>query len=182
MYSNKLHPGSEFPSLVVSDRAGQTRDLSRPSPEFAWLLLVVYRGRHCQMCTRYLNGLAKAAASLAKAGIELVAVSADSPAQLDQHRESLGVDFPLYHSLSVEQMLSLGLYISDPIGEAETDHRFAEPAMFVLDHEARVRMVDISNGPFARPDIETLSFGLGWLREPDNDYPIRGTSEASQPR
>jgi len=32
----------------------------------------------------------------------------------------------------------------------------------------------ISNNPFVRPELQALVNGLGWIRDPDNNYPVRG--------
>ena len=37
------------------------------------------------------------------------------------------------------------------------------------------QVVDLSNNPFARPDLEVFVSGLEWIRAPENNYPIRGT-------
>ncbi|MDG2609875.1 thioredoxin peroxidase, partial [Vibrio parahaemolyticus] len=70
-------------------------------------------------------------------------------------------------------------YISEPRSEKETDHLFAEPGLFVVNSKGQVQLVDISNGPFARPDLEVLLSGLAFIRNPENDYPIRGTYQAA---
>jgi hypothetical protein len=72
-------------------------------------------------------------------------------------------------------MQTLGLYISDPRSEKETDHPFAEPEVFVINAEGEIQIIDISNAPFVRPELEALANGLSFIRE--NDYPIRGTHE-----
>ena len=72
-------------------------------------------------------------------------------------------------------MQKLGLYISTPRSEQETDHNFSEPAVFVINSEGKVHVIDISNNPFVRPEIDSLVSGLRWIRNPDNNYPIRGT-------
>lgn len=41
--------------------------------------------------------------------------------------------------------------------------------------QSRVQVVDISNNPFVRPELEALVSGLAWIRDPSNNYPIRGT-------
>ena len=110
-----------------------------------------------------------------KLGIDIAAVSGDSKAQLDAHREKLDVNFPLFHGLSVEQMQKLGLYVSVPRSEMETDHNFAEPGLFVINADGDLQVVDLSNNPFVRPDLESLVSGLEWIRNPENNYPIRGT-------
>ena len=39
--------------------------------------------------------------------------------------------------------------------------------------DGNIQILDISNAPFARPDLEGLLKGIKFVR--DNDYPIRGT-------
>lgn len=176
MNDHKLRAGQPFPSLVVTDASGTERDISKPGEGFDWMLVVVYRGRHCPMCTKYLNALEPFIDQLAEIGVDVVAVSADSAQQLASHKKKLSVErLPIFHSLSREQMMALGLYISDPRSPKETDHAFAEPGLFVVNEHNTLQVVDISNNPFVRPDLKTLVSGLRWIRNPENNYPIRGT-------
>lgn len=174
MTTHKLQAGHAFPSLRVPDEAGTARDISRPFEGHDWMMVVVYRGRHCPVCTRYLNQLEPLVPELSKIGIDVAAVSGDSPEQVAQHRQKLNLTFPLYHSLSLEQMKELGLYISDPRSQQETDHPFAEPGLFVINEHRTLQVVDISNNPFVRPELDKLVSGLRWIRDPENNYPIRG--------
>ncbi|MEO0425195.1 MAG: redoxin domain-containing protein [Pseudomonadota bacterium] len=175
MNTTKLHAGDAFKPLEVFDDRQALVDIAKPTGDADWQLVVVYRGRHCPLCTKFLNRLASFRQRLSDIGIDMAAVSADSQAQLDEHRSRLEVNFPLYHGLTLEQMQALGLYISEPRSAKETDHRFAEPALFVVNAEGALQVVDLSNNPFARPDVETFVSGLEWIRKPENDYPIRGT-------
>ena len=169
----KLEAGAEFPSINKSTLDGDSRDLSKPEAGKDWQMLIVYRGRHCPLCTRFLNELAPFKERLAAINIDLVAVSGDSKEQLAEHTSRLEVNFPLFYGLSLEEMKSLGLYISHPRSEQETDHPFAEPGLYVINEQGTLQVVDISNNPFVRPDHENLVSGLEWIRK--NDYPIRGT-------
>jgi len=177
MQSMKIKAGAGFPEIVVSALNGETEDIGLPKGEADWKLVIVYRGRHCPLCTKYLNALEGYRQRLQDIGIDLGAVSGDSQAQLESHLEKLEVSFPLYHGLTTDQMQSLGVYISIPRSEQETDHPFAEPGLFVINAERQVQVVDISNNPFVRPELESLVSGLEWIRNPDNNYPIRGTWE-----
>lgn len=174
MMTHKLHAGDAFPALEVPGADGVVRDLSKPEGACDWMMIVVYRGRHCPMCTRYLNALEPFVAQLAEIGVDVAAVSGDSAPQLARHREKLDVTFPIFHSLSTAQMKALGLYISDPRSPKETDHPFSEPGLFVVNAHGALHVVDISNNPFVRPALATLVSGLRWIRDPANDYPIRG--------
>lgn len=172
----KLAAGAVFPTLEVSDGDGNVRDLSKPTGDCDWMMVVVYRGRHCPMCTRYLNELDPFFDELRAIGIDVAAVSGDSAEQLARHREKLEVDkVPLFHGLSLAQMQELGLYISDPRSPQETDHPFPEPGLFVINEHGTVQVADLSNNPFVRPTLKTLVSGLRWIRDPENHYPIRGT-------
>ena len=175
MKTDKLHAGTEFHPLRVYDRKGDVVDIGKPTGDADWQMVVVYRGRHCPLCTRFLNGLADFRQRLLDIGIDVAAVSGDSKEQLAEHLDRLDVNFPLFHGLTIEQMEELGLYVSIPRSEQETDHNFAEPGLFVINSAGEVQVVDLSNNPFARPDLETLVSGLEWIRAPENNYPIRGT-------
>ncbi|WP_199243929.1 peroxiredoxin family protein [Bacterioplanes sanyensis] len=168
-----LHPGEAFPEMTLADLQGTQRSLHQPLGECDWQMLVVYRGRHCPLCTRFLNELSEYRSRLQAIGIDLLAVSGDSDAQLRDHMERLQVNFPLLYGLTVAQMQRLGLFISHPRSEQETDHPFAEPGLFIINQQGNLQVVDLSNNPFVRPNLESLVSGLEWIRS--NDYPIRGT-------
>lgn len=171
----KLHPGSNFPATTVKSLEGADITLGQPAAGTDWQMVVVYRGRHCPMCTKYLNKLERFKQQLFDLKVDLVAVSGDSKSQVERHLEHLTISFPLYYGLSVAQMEQLGLFISVPRSEKETDHNFPEPAIFVINESGQVQVADLSNNPFARPELATLVSGLEWIRNPDNSYPIRGT-------
>ena len=78
------------------------------------------------------------------------------------------------HGLSEDEMRELGLYVSDPRFPEETHRRFAEPAPFVINPKNELQIIDASNAPFARPDLDTLLAGLKLVIA--NDCPIRGTA------
>lgn len=173
MTTFKFEAGTAFPSISKSTLDGTTRDLSKPAGDNDWQMLIVYRGRHCPLCTRFLNEVKQYKSRLEAIKVDLVAVSGDSKEQLEEHSTRLDVNFPIFYGLSLDEMKSLGLYISHPRSEKETDHPFAEPGLYVINGEGTLQVVDISNNPFVRPDLENLVSGLEWIRS--NDYPIRGT-------
>ena len=179
MKTDKLHAGADFQALTVNARDDSEVDISKPTGDSDWQMVVVYRGRHCPLCTKFLNALAGFRQRLLDIGVDIAAVSADSKAQLEDHLTRLDVNFPLYYGLTIEQMQDLGLYVSIPRSEKETDHNFAEPGLFVINTDGQVQVVDISNNPFARPDLEVFVSGLEWIRAPENNYPIRGTFKAA---
>lgn len=182
MPHNSLAAGQRFPALKLpllrpgSDAA--LFDVSKPKAPYDWKLVLVYRGAHCPLCTRYLGELNEALPDLHALGVDVVAVSADPKDKAISQIQPLNLDFDVAYGLSIAQMKSLGLYISNPRSAEETDRPFAEPGLFVINSEGKVQIVDTSNAPFVRPEIKTLVMGLGFIRNPDNNYPIRGTYDA----
>jgi peroxiredoxin len=168
--SAKLNAGSPFPSLPVATVGGGTVDLASRS---GWRMLVVYRGKHCPLCKKYLKTLDGVLDDLGTAAVTVLAASADPKEKAEADVAGEGWRFPVGYGLSMEQMRALGLYVSEPRSPQETDRPFAEPGLFVINPEGRVQITDISNAPFARPDLAGILNGIKLIQE--RNYPIRGT-------
>ncbi len=138
-----------------------------------WSMLFVYRGRHCPRCKKFLNKL-NAVLPHWTAVMDVAVISADTLEKARADKEEFGWNFDLGYGLSEPQMRSLGLYVSDPLSEAETTDRFAEPGAFGMRPDGTLMLVDISNGPAARPDLEELLDGM--IFNIKNDRPVRGTA------
>ncbi|WP_375230096.1 redoxin domain-containing protein [Roseobacter sp. S98] len=178
MTSLKTPAGAQFPDIRVSGPDGAELTLGKPQGGHDWQMVVVYRGAHCPMCTTYLKELETLLPEFHALGVDVIAVSADPE---DKARDQLALIEPGYavgFDLSVDQMHRIGLYLSDPRSPEETDRPFAEPGIFVVNANGQVQVTDISNAPFARPDLRTLLAGLRFIRNPENNYPIRGTRAA----
>ncbi|MFA0109292.1 redoxin domain-containing protein [Vibrio breoganii] len=174
-HSVKLKAGDEFPEMTVTLLDGSEVTLGKPNGEANWQAVFVYRGKHCPLCTKYLNEIESYKEAFAAAKVDILAVSGDTKHQLEAHLEQLDISFPIAYGLTEEQMKQLGLYISLPRSEKETDHNFAEPGLFVVNEHGDLHVVDISNNPFVRPELGALTRGLSWIKDPNNHYPIRGT-------
>ena len=168
-----LKSGDIFPKEEVARLGGGTLTLGQPEGGRDWQMVVVYRGLHCPICKKYLRKLEELKERFHGLGVDVVAVSGDPEEKARKTAEELALTVPVGYGLTTGQMKALGLYISAPRGPQETDRPFPEPAVFVINGEGRLHIVDISNAPFARPDLEALLGGLEFIRA--NDYPIRGT-------
>jgi peroxiredoxin len=168
--STKLQPGSRFPALSWPKIGGGTVD---PLREGGWRLLVVYRGKHCPLCKRYFKTLDGMLDEFKAANVSVMAVSADPKEKAEADVAEQGWRFPVGYGLDPDQMRALGLYISAPRSPQETDRPFAEPGLFAINPEGKVQVVDVSNAPFARPDLGGVLHGLKFVQE--KQYPIRGT-------
>lgn len=167
-----LTSGEAFPKQTVARLGGGTLVLGSPAEGRDWQMVVVYRGLHCPLCKTYLKTLQELAPRFHDNGIDVVAVSGDPEEKARAFADQVGLELPVGYDLSLDQMRALGLYISAPRPQ-ETDRPFPEPGLFVINEAGVLHLVDISNAPFARPDLASLAGGLEYVRA--NDYPIRGT-------
>lgn len=174
MTTTKCAAGSQFPTMDVAKLGGGTLTLGKPQGGHNWQMIVVYRGKHCPMCTSYLKELNTLLPDFNKLGVDVVAVSADPEVKAKDQIAQVAPDFAVGYDLSIAQMKQLGLYISDPRSPEENDRPFAEPGLFVINAEGAIQLIDISNAPFVRPQLKTLVGGIGFIRNPANNYPIRG--------
>jgi peroxiredoxin len=168
--TRKLAAGSDLPALRFSTLAHGEMTIEAIE---GWRLLVVYRGKHCPLCKTYLKTLESMKQEFHAAGVSVAVVSADPKEKARAEVAEFGWTFPVGYGLTPEQMRALGLYISTPRSEQETDRPFAEPGLFAINPEGKVQIVDISNAPFARPDLALVLRGINFARE--KGYPIRGT-------
>ncbi|MEM9445281.1 MAG: peroxiredoxin-like family protein [Verrucomicrobiota bacterium] len=174
--NKKFKSGGILPAYTFKSVNGDTFTLGKPSVNGNWQLVFIYRGRHCPICVEYLARLEELREKFMAAKAEIVVVSADPEIKAKDMVEQTKMKFPVGYDLSIDQMKELGVYISMPRSNDETDRPFAEPGMFAVNSEGKVQLIDISNTPFNRADLSELLDTVEWIQ--DNDYPIRGTYEA----
>jgi peroxiredoxin len=172
MTLSKPNVGAKIEEMSFSI-AGSQDSISIGKPKDRWTMLFVYRGKHCPRCKRFLNKLNAALASWV-AVLDVVVLSADSEAKALADKEEFKWEFDLCYGMTEAQMRALGLYVSSPLSDAETTNLFAEPGAFAIRPNGTLMLVDISNGPAARPDLEELLDGM--IFNIDNDRPERGTA------
>lgn len=160
----------EETSFPIANRDGEIT-VGRSSDR--WTMLFVYRGRHCPRCKRFLNKLNSVLTDWTEV-LDVAVVSADSKEKALADRQEFGWEFDLCYGLTEAQMQALGLYVSEPLSDAETTHKFSEPGAFGIRPDGTLMLVDISNGPAARPDLEELLDGMKFNIE--NNRPVRGTA------
>jgi peroxiredoxin len=175
MTTTKLAAGQTFPDITIAKLGGGEIHLPTPTETYDWRMVIVYRGKHCPICTNYLSTMNELLPEFQAIGVDVAAVSADTAEKAQVQMGEVKPDFAVGYGLTIEQMKKLGLYISNPRSAAETDRPFAEPALFVINKKGELQIVDISNAPFARPELNSVLMGLKFIRNPENNYPIRGT-------
>lgn len=168
--SIKLQAGSQLPTMTWAKVGGGEIN---PAAQTGWRMLSVYRGKHCPLCKKYYKTLDRMLDSFTLAGVTVLAVSADPKEKAEADVAEHKWRFPVGYGLTVQQMRSLGLYVSEPRSPQETDRPFAEPGLFVINPAGQLQIIDISNAPFSRPDLENILMGIKLIQE--RNYPIRGT-------
>lgn len=169
--SLKLTAGAPFPNLSWN-AVGDKR--VAPATDAGWRLLVVYRGAHCPSCKSYLKTLNGMLNDFAAAHVTVYALSADPRERAEKEAAEEKWKFLVGYDFTMDQMRTLGVYISNPRSPEETDRPFAEPAVFAINPRGNTQVIDISNVPFARPDLKNLLDGLMLVMS--KDFPVRGTA------
>ena len=57
MYTQKMHPATTFPDVSATLSTGETVSLTNKEEGCDWKMVAVYRGKHCPICTKFLNKL-----------------------------------------------------------------------------------------------------------------------------
>ena len=175
MTSLKLAAGAPFPAFDVSLLNGGRRTLTKPKQAFEWMLIVIYRGKHCPLCTKYLKELNAVLPELNKIGIDALAISADDSDKAEAQMVDVMPEFDVGYGLTIEHMQMLGLYVSSPRNGMNVGAPFAEPALFVINNAGNLQVADVSSVPFARPDLQSMVKGLAFLRGLTQDFPVSGS-------
>lgn len=102
--TNKFKAGDLFPAITLPTLNGETVSIGQPQGDLDWKMVVVYRGKHCPLCTRYLKQMEKLKPELNALGVDIIAVSADSEAQAQAHMQGLEVTFPVAYGMAIEQI------------------------------------------------------------------------------
>ena len=173
--SEKLTPDTQAPALKLPLVGGGTFDLATETPE-NFTMVLFYRGYHCPVCKGYLGGMAALLKEYEAAGFSVVVASMNGAdlAEKAAKEWELG-DLRVAHSVTVEDAKNWGLWISKAFKDAEADI-FTEPGLFWIRPDGKLYLADISNMPWARPDLKNLLSKVPYALE--HSYPARGTYAA----
>lgn len=169
---DRLQPQSQAPALDLPLVGGDTWSLADQKPE-TFTMVVVYRGYHCPVCKGYLSKLNSLMDMAAENGLSVVAVSMDTEERATAAKDEWGLDrLDIGYAMTEEKAREWGLYISSSIKDAEAQV-FPEPGLFWIDGDGKIYLLEITNMPFVRPDLELLLPKAGFAAA--NGYPARGT-------
>lgn len=170
-----LTPDVQVPGLSVDILDKGRWELSAQNPA-NFTMIVFYRGYHCPVCKSYLQTLESLSDAYGEAGFSTIAVSMDNEDRARKSADEWRLSkVTIGYGLSVADARRWGLFISSAIKDAEADI-FCEPGLFWVRPDGRLYLADVSNMPWARPDLEFLHSKIPFAVE--NGYPARGTHPA----
>ena len=167
----KLTPDAHVPALSLPLVGGGTFALNE-TPPVNFTMVIFYRGLHCPVCKSYLETLNGLVDDYRAAGFDVVAASmndADTAAKTKAEWDIGQV--PLAYGLTDAKAREWGLYVSKAIKDVEADV-FCEPGLFWVRPDGRLYLADVSNMPWARPDLAFLLSKVPFAVE--KGYPARG--------
>lgn len=169
--TTKLMPDTQAPALSVPLVGGGTWTLAEQTPK-NFTMVVFYRGLHCPVCKSYIGKLDELVGTFADVGVDAIAVSMDTQERAEKTKADWGLStVRLGYGLSEADARTWGLYVSKAIKEAEAEI-FCEPGLFWVRPDGRLYLIDVSNMPWARPDLAFLASKVSFAVE--NGYPARG--------
>ena len=171
-----LTPRTKAPELELHTVSDGTWKLSEQAPE-NFTMIVFYRGLHCPVCRRYLQGLERKLDDFSSRGVEVIAISGDTQERAAQAKEEWELEkLRIGYGQSIDSMREWDLFISRATNESEPD-LFGEPGLFLIRPDGTVYYEAIQSMPFGRPIFQEMLGAIDWVLQ--NDYPARG--EVSNP-
>ena len=168
---NSLIPGKKTPSLEVDTLNGTLWSLDDFLDKTKYMI-VFYRGLHCPVCSDFLKQIDNQLLEYKNSNTEVIAISMDSKDKAIKAKNKWGIaNLNIAYGLTEEKAREWGLYISKSIKDSESAV-FCEPGLFIIKEDGSLYLANVSNMPWARPDVSSLPAKLVFAEE--NKYPVRG--------
>ncbi|MBJ7882835.1 redoxin domain-containing protein [Gelidibacter salicanalis] len=165
-----IKPRTKTPELTINLVNDTKWSLSDQKPE-NFTRLVVYRGKYCPICKKYLQTIQKHIKAFSEKGVNVIAISSDSEKRAKATYEEWKVkDLPIGYNFPITDARTWGLAISK--GIKEEPEEFIEPALFLIRPDQTLYTSSIQTMPFARPEIEDLLKSIDFIIK--EAYPARG--------
>ncbi|MGD9868683.1 MAG: peroxiredoxin-like family protein [Hyphomicrobiales bacterium] len=174
--ADRLFPGQPVPALTVPTVAAGQWTLAEQTPR-NFTMIVVYRGLHCSICSRYLADLDKKLPAFAERGVEVIAMSADPRDRAERACKDWNLaELNIGYEMPPQKAREWGLYLSarryKPITGIEELPLFIEPGLFLVRPDKTLYWACVQTMPFARPGFDDVLRALDLVNE--KNYPPRG--------
>lgn len=171
-----LLPRHPVPALNVP-LVGGGRYVLGAQPGAHFDLIVVYRGLHCPICTKYLLELERLSPEFLAHGVKVLALSSDDETRAQAMAEKIkATGLQLAYGLGLRSARQWGLYISASRGKTsigiEEPALFSEPGVFLVRPDGTLYYGAVQTMPFARPQFQDLLGAIDFAIS--KDYPARG--------
>jgi peroxiredoxin len=165
-----LEVGSKAPDATLPDVTGQSQRLSAlyaGGPVF----VVFYRGGWCPFCNLQLHRLAAALPQFQQKGLQIAAISVDTPGEEAKTQAKQGVAFPMLSDSDLAVHKAFHVVHVPPDAEAKAlagygidlekysgqrHHSFAVPAIFLIDRTGTIRWQHVDQDYKTRPTPEQM--------------------------
>ncbi|AQS95211.1 alkyl hydroperoxide reductase [Polaribacter sp. BM10] len=166
-----IKPRQVVPDLTINLVNDTKWNLKDQKPE-NFILIFVYRGKHCPVCKKQLEQVEKKIADFKERGVNLIAISANTEeVAKDTYKEWEIENLPIGYDFSIEEARKWGLFISNGISDKEPK-QFIEPGLFLIDKEYKMYWQSIQSMPFGRPNLKDVLGGIDYILK--EGYPARG--------
>lgn len=145
-----LQPRQAVPPLSAQLAGGGTYTLGETPPK-NFTLVVFFRGLHCPVCNAYLNTIQSLLGEFETRGVDVVALSMETPERGAQCKADWGLDrLAVGHGVDEATARDWGLYLTQK-READEPPLFTEPGLFVIDRDGTLAVAVFNTGPRLRP-------------------------------
>jgi peroxiredoxin len=153
-----LHPGDPFPEMTLTVVGGETVTVPAIfAGQFGVVLF--YRGAWCPYCNAQLRAFQRASATLADAGVQVVALSVDDEASTADLIAKHGLTFPVGFGADARAVAGLtGAFVN-------TDPVYLQSTGFVLDPAGKVVVSVYSSGAIGRLVPDDVAGLVRYVRE-----------------
>ena len=153
-----LHPGDAFPELTLTVPGGKTVTVPEAFADQFGVVLF-YRGAWCPYCQAQLRAFQRASATLADAGVQVVALSVDDEASTADVIAKHGLTFPVGFGADARAVADLtGAFVNpDPV--------YLQSTGFVLDPAGKVVVSVYSSGAIGRLVPDDVAGLVRYVRE-----------------
>lgn len=143
-----LLTGEDIPKVQLTDANGKPYDLNA-AVGAGPTILVFYRGGWCPYCNRQLSGLQEIEQDLKKLGYTIIAISTDSPENLQQTGMKQKLTYTLLSDADLSVSKQFGIAYKAPknydgflpgaSGGKNTDKLLPVPSVFILNKKGNIR-------------------------------------------
>jgi peroxiredoxin len=147
-----LAVGQRAPDFALAGVDWNTITLARLREGKRAVLLIFYRGYWWPLCNSELRSFERRLSEFATRGVQVAAITVDSPAESRKLCASEGYTFPILSDPKAETIRAYGVLHA---GGGEAGRDIARPAEFLLDQAGTIRWENLTGNVFARLWPET---------------------------